>query len=91
LPRLPADPYSGKPFGYRRSEGQWLLPVGLSGTITDIPPDLFAQYWKPTQPGQWLLYSVGPDGIDDGAANECRPNSAHCDLVFPLPPTEKKP
>ena len=31
LPRLPLDPYSGQPFRYRRSGGQMLLPLGLSG------------------------------------------------------------
>jgi hypothetical protein len=40
---------------------------------------------KPTRPGQWLLYSVGPNRIDDSARRDYQTNSAESDLVFPLP------
>ena len=83
LPSLPLDPYSGKPFLYRRSAGQTLLPLGLSAqTSGDMGATAKAER---TQPGQWLLYSVGPNEVDNGAAHDYLTNPADSDLVFPLP------
>lgn len=82
LPTLPLDPWSGKLFLYRSSEGQKLLPLGLSGRtgmfgVTET---------RPTRPGSWILYSVGPDRHDDGAKldYQTKPGSGS-DLIFPLP------
>jgi hypothetical protein len=87
LPSLPADPhtYSGRPFLYRRAAGQKSLPLGLSG-LTQMVTGETAQC-RPTRPGQWLLYSVGPDGRDDGAQHDYQINPAQSDLIFPLPPS----
>ena len=59
LDRLPLDPYSGKPFGYIRSEGQ---PV-RAPIMSDFGP---SSVLRPSRVGQRLLYSVGPDRKDDG-------------------------
>ncbi len=86
LDRLPLDPYSGKPFGYTRSRGQALRrPIQTDfGRSPGAPggPGL-----RPTRPGQPLLYSVGPDGRDDGAhsAEDPRSSATADDLVVPLP------
>jgi hypothetical protein len=84
LPSLPPDPYSGRHFLYRRASGELLLPLGLSGltrAITGQTPQS-----RPTQPGQWVLYSVGPNGHDDGAEEDYETSPARGDLIFPLPP-----
>ena len=60
LDRLPLDPYSGRAFGYIRSEGQMFSPPIDHDNDIAIPPRL-----RPTKPGQLLLYSVGPDRKDD--------------------------
>lgn len=58
LANLPLDPYSGWPFRYRRSEGQAVVPP--------IEPDNLPVNASPeTRPGQFLLYSVGPDRTDN--------------------------
>jgi hypothetical protein len=79
LPSLPDDPYTGRPFGYIRSDGQalpslrdtlgnWLsYTAGNGARSTFLARDLPS--WKAT-PGCWLLYSVGPDFRDNrGDAN----------------------
>jgi hypothetical protein len=83
LPVLPRDPMSGQPFLYRRSTGQKLLPLGLSGYPGPITGDTARS--QPTRPGQWLLYSVGPNGHDDGARFDYETSAAESDLIFPLP------
>jgi hypothetical protein len=77
----PTDPYTpGRHFGYVRSSGQALLPLGELGSLRPGSEDL--KRLRPT-PGSWLLYGVGPDRQDDGArTNEMSTRSG--DLVFPL-------
>jgi ABC-type transport system involved in multi-copper enzyme maturation permease subunit len=85
LERLPIDPYSGKPFGYVRSEGQ---PIHLP-----ILPDNPARSMhrpgsdrSPTRPGQPLLYSVGPNLVDDTKNERIEVRLKGIgDIVFPLP------
>ncbi len=81
LDGLPADPYTpGHHFSYVRSSGQALLPLGELGPVQAGSEDL--KRLRPTH-GSWLLYSVGPDGQDDGArTNETSTGGG--DLVFPL-------
>jgi hypothetical protein len=93
VPSLPRDPYSGRPFGYRRaaqsSEQGPVLPLGLSGMTATNPGQFegsLLQELQVTQPGQWLLYSVGPDGFDNGARNDFRTVPTETDVIFPLPP-----
>lgn len=80
LDELPADPYTpGHHFGYVRSSGQELLPLGELGPLRQGSEDL--KRVRPTL-GSWLLYSVGPDRQDDGARmNE---SSTGGDLIIPL-------
>ncbi len=79
LPKLPADPFFGRPFGYVRSSGQLLPPLGSLGTPS-------SGSLRPTRPGQWLLYSVGPDRTDNHAAEDYWVSPRRMgDLVFPLP------
>ena len=77
LVRLPLDPYSGKPFGYVRSEGQ---PVGspfLSGLDTE-------GRLRITKVGQPLLYSVGPNLSDERGRAILNSNQVS-DIVFAIP------
>jgi hypothetical protein len=58
LASLPLDPYSYQPFLYRRSDGLAIVPP--------IEPDnLSVNVDRETRPGQFLLYSVGPDRTDN--------------------------
>jgi len=86
LDRLPADPYSNRPFGYVVSEGQDAPPLGASeGEWPSVARGRFV----PTEPGRRLLYSVGPDRRDDGAWAASRTAPAFVgDLIFPLPPAK---
>jgi hypothetical protein len=86
LPSLPPDPYSGQPFRYRKAEGQKLLPLGLSGRTDQLTGD--TSRTQATRPGQWLLYSVGPNRTDDGARIDYETDPARADLIFPLPAPE---
>ncbi|MGC8638636.1 MAG: hypothetical protein ACP5XB_02020 [Isosphaeraceae bacterium] len=81
LPNLPTDPY--KPlrlFGYVRSSGQKLLPLGSLDPINEVREE------RPLRPVEnaWLLYSVGPDGSDDHAEKNDAYTHAGGDIVFPL-------
>ena len=81
LDRLPIDPYSGRPFRYVRSEGQPALsimpienrPWAVVGSVPN---------YRPTRPGQPILYSVGLDGKDDGGHVT---GTWGADILFPLP------
>ena len=84
LERLPLDPYSGKPFGYVRSEGQPALPP--------ILPENPARAMHapgsdrlPTRPGQPILYSVGPNLVDDTRKERTEVRLKGIgDILFPL-------
>jgi hypothetical protein len=81
LNELPADPYwTGRHFGYVRSSGQPLLPLGERGPVGTGS----AEHKRPRPTaGFWLLYSIGPDRRDDEArTNETTEGSG--DIVFPL-------
>jgi hypothetical protein len=87
LESLPDDPYNtpGQAFGYVRSSGQALLPLG------DLEP-LVASYnssrVRPVE-DSWLLYSIGPDLRDDRAQLNDSSHVAKGDIIFPLP--ERRP
>lgn len=80
LESLPADPYSGRFFGYVKSTGQDVLPLG------DLDP--FSNLQKASESisteGLWLLYSIGPDRRDDQATQTESAGIATGDVVFPL-------
>jgi hypothetical protein len=88
LPGLPADPFSGRPFGYLRASQS----PGISPDLSSEPGGMSMAAPLPPQspriapdhdPETWLLYSVGP-GRQDNRGN---PGSGRgCDLVFPIPP-----
>lgn len=73
LDALPLDPFSGRPFGYVRASGQVLRHAGPGES----------QYQ--TKADDWLLYSVGPDKIDQQASVECVYGSGSGDWIFLLP------
>jgi hypothetical protein len=81
LASLPDDPYSGRPFGYERSQGMLVPPLGQvfqssSGHATPA-----------SSSGCWLLYSVGPNGQAHHPAGQPPPGTAfNDDIVFPIPP-----
>lgn len=78
LASLPPDPFSGKWFGYRVSKGERLEQPG--GEFLEI------------RPGQGVLWSVGPDGTDDGGVRQARPvtglrvqRGGGADLIYVVP------
>ncbi len=79
LPRLPSDPYSGRTYGYVPETGQ-KLP--RRHRLDDLFRD---EDLETTRPGQHLLYSVGPDGVDDRAKSAYARRVGRGDLVYPIP------
>jgi hypothetical protein len=84
-----ADPYSGKPFGYVASHGQMLLPIGATEALTSASAVRSDPRQKPAK-GCRLLYSVGPDGVDDRAERNVGIDQKG-DFVFPLKDDVKPP
>ena len=89
LPAVPVDPYSWLPFKYRVSEGEVLAapalqqPIGISTVKTPA-----IQEPRPISPGQPIVWSVGPDRVDDGGRNAAtRPGMTRngADVVFLVP------
>jgi hypothetical protein len=87
LPAVPTDPFDGAPFRYRLSAGE--------GVEWSPEERAFSQPGAPVPTrevpaGQGILWSVGPDGSDDGGRRRGPANLAGSgeDLLFlvPLPP-----
>ncbi|GEM_PF-3672544 len=64
LPELPVDPYSGKPFQYRISQGEKLEAVQPGGILGRNPIVVPA--------GHAILWSIGPDRTDNGGRKDGR-------------------
>jgi hypothetical protein len=62
LPELPADPFTGESFHYRVSAGEQLRWNALPG----LPEE---EFWD-VAPGQGIVWSTGPDLINDGGKNQ---------------------
>lgn len=89
LPDLPLDPFSGKPLLYRKGECVQQVEVLKQAGETPPPKGLFFT----DAPSKWIadkelrtipaiqVWSVGPDGVDDGGF---RPDGSHCDDVRAL-------
>ena len=81
LEALPTDPYTPRhPFGYVRSSGQPLLPLGRFGSFRPGVEPL--KHLRPAI-DSWLLYSVGPDLRDDSASRNDQERNGG-DIIFPL-------
>ena len=79
LASLPIDPYSGKPFGYVRSEGQSVIPP----IYHDFEP---SEHQRPTRPGQPLIYSIGVDRTNNGGVGFHSSGQARVsDYVYAIP------
>jgi len=76
LPSLPIDPYSGRTFGYVRSGGQSLAPLGT--VVISVGTGSKVQ-----TTGHWLLYSVGRDNKGTVLGPD---GDRH--IVFPIPPVQ---
>ena len=76
---LPVDPFSGRAFGYTLAHGQYVRPpmVEENSSMGDLI--------RSTQPGQRLLYSIGPDGVDSHAESVFTARSRTGDLIIALP------
>jgi len=83
LSSLPTDPYSGRPFGYIRSDGHVVPPLRFALRTA-------AGKLQAPAKGSWLLYSIGPDGHDDGGTSfkDDDHRSQPMDIVFAIPPVE---
>jgi hypothetical protein len=82
LTLFPTDPFTpGHPFGYIRSDGQPLLPLGNRRIISE-GVDTYRSIVP--MPDCWLLYSVGADLRDQRARENERATSAQGDIIFPL-------
>jgi hypothetical protein len=62
LREIPLDPFDGRPFRYRLSHGETIDVSQAAG-----PDDPVQQV---VQPGQGVLWSVGPDRIDHGGVKQ---------------------
>jgi hypothetical protein len=79
LPLLPLDPFNGRSFGYRKSVGEilvWPDTRGIPESVS-IPP------------GRGVLWSVGPDLVDQGgtkqAVNKPLEKQLGGDLIYLVP------
>lgn len=85
LNAVPTDPFDGKPFRYRLSRGETVV--------------LTASWWmnKPEHrqevpAGAGIIWSVGPDGHDDGGTFEVDANHNNIgDLIFLAPTAARSP
>lgn len=76
LDAVPIDPYDGQPFRYRVSTGeriQVMRPTDANEghlVVPDVPEE--GQRWTEREipAGQGIVWSVGPDGRDDGARRQ---------------------
>ncbi len=82
LPALPADPFTGRPFGYRVSRGETMAVP--SGDLVGAPEVAVAA-------GQGVLWSTGPDGVDHGGKVQAGRGAGHpsarpqTDWIFLVP------
>ena len=85
LPILPDDPYSGRAFGYRRSQGEEMPTLA-----THLCP--VAKKQEVPKPGSTLLYSIGQDRQDHGGLAILKGGlqSQPFDIVFTIPPVPAK-
>ena len=89
------DPYSGAAFGYLRSDGRSLLPLGNFEPHTSWPGQQ-PQTLAPTNDCM-LLYSIGPDAQNDYARFNDEWGDERGDIIFPIrdnvppPTTREKP
>jgi hypothetical protein len=82
LEELPDDPYkANNAFGYVRSDGQLLLPLG---ELEPAGPGTTNAKLRPTENNR-LLYSVGPNLQDDRGSSNHSAVVAKGDIIFPLP------
>ena len=81
LDALPTDPYSGRPFRYRVSQGEYLdwdptiAPDGPDSGFRPVPPPFLVnpqppEKYKWVPAGQGILWSTGPDLLDNGGTHQ---------------------
>jgi hypothetical protein len=88
LEQLPDDPYkANNAFGYVRSDGQPLLPLG---ELEPVGPGTTSPKLRPTE-NYRLLYSVGPNLEDDRASSNDSSVYNKGDIIFPLPDLPPQP
>ena len=81
LEHLPDDPYkANNAFGYVRSDGQPLLPLG---ELEPVGPGTTNAKLRPTENCR-LLYSVGPNLQDDRGSSNDSSVVSQGDIIFPL-------
>ena len=81
LPTLPLDPFYPGTFGYVQPGGP-LPPSALNGMMAAM---MGSYSGSPAKPPEWVLYSVGPDRVDNHAMVRSQWLGPG-DIVFDLPP-----
>lgn len=77
LPSMPMDPYTGKPFSYRISEGEKIPVLTEEGRVVKT---------LEVKSGQGIIWSTGSDGVNNEATKSTEMESVEgTDLVFPVP------
>ncbi len=89
IPVVPIDPADGKPFRYRLVGDE---PIAAGHDVGPAGP----APRRAVKPGQGLVWSVGPDGIDGGGVLQAQPYSftyvepiVPGDLIFQVPRAPK--
>jgi ABC-type transport system involved in multi-copper enzyme maturation permease subunit len=81
LPELPDDPFAHQPFHYRLSTGERIAwPRDLAGGGVEFVREVAA--------GQGIVWSVGPDGTDDGGTRQLNAGAKgelRGDVIFLVP------
>jgi hypothetical protein len=101
LPRIPDDPFSGRPFRYRLSDGEeivWqVVQQWQPGAPVGVELHGVREPTRTVPAGQGILWSVGPDRHDDDGKRQGRFRGiaeivAGEDLIYVVPlPASKQP
>lgn len=101
LPAVPADPYDGRPYRYRLSQGERIDihlmlvdQIGMPPALQPVGPQPEMQPFLTIAKDQGIVWSVGSDGQDDGAHTQRFPNRPTTqpgeDVIFVVPRPPKR-
>ena len=86
LDKLPLDPFNGQSFHYRVSQGERIVWADNSSEVAGGEP-----LRRAVSAGQGVLWSVGPDGRDDGGRQQVAgADGPGADMIFLVPQWPKR-